>query len=255
MKTSKRRVRGGQWAVLGLMGMTMASGSQSWGQTPVSPAPIAPQAPAQVGILYIGDSHTAGRFGSRLDQELRKLAGGSELSYGSCGSSPSSWYNGWITKCGWVERKLDGKVRSLKSGPTPKIEELIQENRPRMIVIALGANLMGAGLETIRTTTARMVNSVKASGAKCLWVGPPNGRNKTEPKFSQLYAAIEEAVRGTCELVDSRLLTYYPETGGDGIHFDGLPPAIRDEILSKWVGGVMPSAEKVWSSISEPTGN
>jgi hypothetical protein len=149
-----------------------------------------------------------------------------------------------------VERKLDGKVRSMKSGPTPKIDELIRENRPGLIVIALGANLMGAGLETIRATTARMVNSVQASGAKCLWVGPPNGRNKTEPKFSQLYEAIQEKVRGVCEFVDSRPVTYYPATGGDGVHFDGLPPAIRDEILSKWVGGVMPVAEKLWMDVS-----
>lgn len=252
MKTSGRMMSAGQWAVWMLVGAAPWTGGTSWGQTPQA---AAPREPAEVGILYIGDSHTAGRFGSRLDQGLRTLAGGNEMSYGSCGSSPSSWYNGWITRCGWVERKLDGKVRSMKSGPTPKIDELISENRPKMIVIALGANLMGAGMETIRTTTARMVNSVKASGAKCVWVGPPNGRNKVEPKFSQLYGAIEEAVRGTCELVDSRPLTYYPETGGDGIHFDGLPPAIRDEILSKWVGGVMPTAEKVWKEMQDPAGH
>ena len=206
--------------------------------------------PEQANLLYIGDSHTAGRFGTGLDKKLRTLSDAKVLSYGSCGSSPHSWYNGWTTTCGWVERKVGGSVRSLKSAATPRFEGLLEENKPQVVVIALGANLMGAGLETARKTTQKMMDSVKKSGALCVWVGPPNGRNKAEPKFSQLVEALEQTVRGTCEFVDSRPLTFYPETGGDGAHFDGLPPAVRDEILGKWVGGIMPVVETVWKKRS-----
>jgi len=202
--------------------------------------------PEQANLLYIGDSHTAGRFGGGLDKKLRTLAEAKVLTYGSCGSSPHSWYNGWTTTCGWVERKVGGAVRSLKSAATPRFDGLLEENKPQVVVIALGANLMGASLETARKTTQRMMDSVKKSGALCVWVGPPNGRNKTEPKFSQLVEALEQTVRGICEFVDSRPLTYYPETGGDGVHFDGLPPAVRDEILGKWTSGILPVVEKVW---------
>jgi hypothetical protein len=202
--------------------------------------------PEQANLLYIGDSHTAGRFGAGLDKKLRTLEDAKVLSYGSCGSSPHSWYNGWTTTCGWVERKVGGSVRSLKSAATPRFEGLLEENKPQVVVIALGANLMGASLDTARKTTQRMVDSVKKSGALCVWVGPPQGRNKTEPKFTQLVEALAATVQGTCEFVDSRPITHYPETGGDGVHFDGLPVAVRDEILGQWTSGILPVVETVW---------
>jgi len=192
-----------------------------------------------VSHLYIGDSHTVGRFGRMLDARLRQLPDATVAGYASCGSAPHSWYNDWVTTCGWAERAADGKSQGGTRGPTPRLQSLLQVHRPKTLVVALGANLMGFGMDWIRNTTSRMVETIRASGAKCFWIGPPHGRNKTEPKFSQLVTELERLTQGVCEFVDSRPITEYPAAGGDGAHFDGLPAAVRDPILERWVSGVM----------------
>ncbi len=248
-KTFKRVFFG---SALGLGLLSLVSGLQVNAGDAHKPDPAA--------LLYIGDSHTVGGFGRILDRKLRELPAASVAavtvaSYGSCGSSPVHWYNGWRTRCGWVERSVDGKSRGATVGATPHVELLIQKHQPKLLVIALGANLMSAGMDSIRNSTRRMMDTVRASGAQCVWVGPPNGRNKAEPKFSELVAELQKITEGTCSFVDSRPLTQYPASGGDGAHFDGLPAAVRDPILATWTSGVMNEVSAVWKTIGTSHGN
>lgn len=186
-------------------------------------------------VLFIGDSHSVGTFGKTMDTVLSSLGaeqGGARVeTYASCGSSPDWWFSGHETPCGYFS-DVDGKKTETAKHATPLLRELITHQDPDLIIIELGANLMGDSLDHAQTTTREMLTLVseqlaKKPGRRCFWIGPPNGRNKTEPKFSQLYDLIKTETIGICELFDSRLVTHYPATGGDGAHYDSLGPAGR----------------------------
>ena len=43
-------------------------------------------------------------------------------------------------------------------------------------------------------------------------------------KFEAFYEAYSRALSTKCAFIDSRPFAHYPDTGGDGVHFDGLGP-------------------------------
>ncbi len=174
-------------------------------------------------LLIVGDSHTVGTFGRELDQVLRERVGENAVAtYGSCGSAPSHWASGSPTQCGYFFRGTEGRAARGTRAPTPIFTEKLRALRPRGVVIALGANLMGVSLEASARSISLMLAPLREASLPCVWVGPPDGRNKTEPKFSQLYEVIERETHGVCRLIDSRKLTDYPARGGDGAHYDSL---------------------------------
>ena len=64
-----------------------------------------------------------------------------------------------------------------------------------------------------------MADFISATGAKCLWVGAADARDRS--RLPRLYHLVEEAVWDKCRIVDSRRYTTYPATGGDGVHYYG----------------------------------
>jgi lysophospholipase L1-like esterase len=188
-------------------------------------------------ILVIGDSHSVGSFGRRLDDLLRERTP-EVATYGSCGSSPSWWFDGRATQCGYFHRGLNGRSRRGTEAATPLLSTLLSEIEPDTIVVALGANLVNAPRDWAERTTRQMVELIAGKpGLRCVWVGPPHGRNKPEPGFGEFYTLLEGIVKPTCEFIDSRPFAQYPETGGDGVHFDHLGrPGVA--IAEKWAESV-----------------
>jgi hypothetical protein len=176
-------------------------------------------------VLFIGDSHTVGSFGRILDGMLRSNSGGTRVeTYGSCGSSPIWWFNGYPTSCGYFFRDSTGFIRRGKSARIPSLTGLLDRVKPGVVVVELGANLIKSSDEHSRVTLRRMVGKIAESGARCVWVGPPNGRNKPEKRLAHFYQLLREEVEPVCDLIDSREFTHYPAKGGDGAHFDSLGP-------------------------------
>ena len=193
-------------------------------------APAAATARPTIGpgvrVLHIGDSHTVGVYGSTID-ELMRQTGATVSTYGVAGSSPSWWWNGTVTRCGYSAKDASGKIDRPADWRTPRktpdFQKLIAETRPDVIVISLGANLIGASESQIKSQCQKLCEMARASGAKIIWVGPPDGREdrKSTARQSRLYKELEKAVTPYATFVDSRPSTEYPETGGDGIHYGG----------------------------------
>tara|TARA_R110000868_G_scaffold313440_1_gene574416 strand:+ start:650 stop:1330 length:681 start_codon:yes stop_codon:yes gene_type:complete len=111
--------------------------------------------------------------------------------------------------------------------------------KPDVVVIELGANDRRAIVQNDqvnqrsfeqRLEYARKLASIATeSGAKCLWIGPPHGKTKTDFEQDTLYKMLTEALQSTsCELVSSN---HYKAMGCDGVHFN-----CRDEFdnAKKW---------------------
>jgi LysM repeat protein len=204
---------------------------------PVTPAPTTtptattednrPMITENSRVLHIGDSHTVGIYGTEVDSLMRKT-GAKVQTYGVAGSSPSWWWNGTTTKCGYVGRDDKGKVDQPPDWRTPRttpnFSGLVQEFQPSVVVISLGANMTGNSAAKIEADVQKMLDLAKASGAQIVWVGPPRGRDtpQREAQKEQVCSIISRLVKqsgGT--FIDSRPITKYPDSGGDGLHYWG----------------------------------
>ncbi len=214
-----------------------------------------------VSILLIGDSHSYGTFGEALDLLLRSRDGARVKTVGSCGLSPNGFLSGLKTQCGLRIYEADQTERVWSKFPTPTIASLLAEMRPALTVIALGANQIETATSQPATQKAfveRLVSSIRESGSACLWVGPPHGRNKTEPKFTNLYQVLQEGVGGRCAFFDSRpehlpylqydVVAAKAGKEGDGRHYDALGPEGRS-VLRRWALEVLRAADSVLTEI------
>lgn len=183
-------------------------------------------------VLHVGDSHTVGIYGQEMDKHLR-ATGAKVETYGSAGSSPSWWKTGQTTRSGFFSRDAEGSTVQPKNWrdphPTPKFKDLVGRFQPNVIMISLGANLINASPETIEKQVREMAQVAKASGARVVWVGPPDGRESVKPtsKQNQLYQQLERVAREYGDFIDSRPLTEYPASGGDGVHYWGTEGSRR----------------------------
>lgn len=111
------------------------------------------------------------------------------------------------------------------------------------VVIELGANDRRAivnndvvnqvGYNQRLRLTRELALLATKNGEKCLWVGPPHGRTKTDFEQATLYKMLEEALEPTsCQLISSN---HYKAMGCDGVHFN-----CREEMdnARKWAGEI-----------------
>jgi hypothetical protein len=176
-------------------------------------------------VLAIGDSHSVGIYGTELDKLLR-ATGASVRSVGVSGSSPSWWWNGTVTKSGYVDRKADGSKDQPKDWrsprATPAYSKLLQEHQPDMVIISLGANMLGSSASKIQSDCGRLITEARNAGAQVVWVGPPDARSAERNKMrGDFYQTMASVANGQATLIDSRKFTKYPASGGDGTHYWG----------------------------------
>ena len=188
-------------------------------------------------ILLIGDSHTYQSFGRRLDARLRTLPQTAVASFASWGTSPAGWLEGAGGGTPFFEHDPDGRLVDVQSGGTPHFSELLAKYQPTLTIIALGANLFGAPPEYSAETVHQMAAAVGQRQSACLWVGPPDSRERAGPPMDELYGILRGASMPYCQFVDSRVWTHYPATGGDGLHYDYLGPAGLEQ-TARWAQGV-----------------
>ncbi len=177
-------------------------------------------------VLHIGDSHTVGIYGQEMDKHLRS-SGAKVETYGSAGSSPHWWINGQTTRSGFFGRNqdevTDKPAKWNDPHPTPKLNTLLERFRPNVVVFSLGANLINASPATVEKQMREVADMAKATGTRIIWVGPPDGRESKKPtsKQNELYQTLERVAKEYGDFIDSRPLTEYPATGGDGVHYWG----------------------------------
>ena len=209
-----------------------AGGSSSGGDVAQqSPPSGGGQVKAGSKVLVIGDSHTAGAFGDELDRLLR-AKGATVHTVGSSGATADHFISGKGTTVGYAVHKANGQTEKTASHATPKLEDLIQEDKPDTIIVNLGANFRGAGPSGIKKQVDEIGAIAKKHGIKITWVGPPTTR-QDEGNRSSLQKFDEEmkaAVAPYGSYVSSAPFT--PKySGGDGIHYSG-------EAAKQWAAGV-----------------
>lgn len=210
-----------------------------------SPEPVPPPAAATpvtsgTRVLLIGDSHSVGVYGSELDKLFRQT-GASVRSVGSSGASPSWFWNNTVTKSGYVDRRADGSKDQPKDWRTPRatpaFRKLLNEHHPELVVISLGANMLGASRSVIERDCGRLVDEARNAGARVFWVGPPDARSSaTNSKRDTFYSIISQCLNGRATVIDSRRFTKYPASGGDGVHYWGTEGMAT---ARKWAAGVL----------------
>lgn len=178
-------------------------------------------------ILIIGDSHTVGPFGQKLDELLRN-EGASVATYASCGSIAKWWYNGQRTTCGYYERDLAGKKTEATKHITPLFSELLRNIKPDHIIIALGTNYVkNLNDDSVKADLTVMMNDIRSTGAGCFWILPPDMR-QFRAELPRLNRLVKAVAGDECRYLESASITRYPDAGGDGIHYwsaEGTPLA------------------------------
>lgn len=178
-------------------------------------------------ILVVGDSHTVGPFGQKLDELLRN-EGAKVATYASCGSIARWWYTGQKTTCGYFENDITGKKTEATTHGTPLFPDLIQAVNPDHIIVALATNYVKEpDDQVVVNDLTRMMNDIRATRAECFWILPPDMR-KFRDDIPRLTRLVKSVAGDRCRYFDSAAVTHYPATGGDGIHYwsaEGTPLA------------------------------
>ncbi len=83
------------------------------------------------------------------------------------------------------------------SGGVSRIDALLQQNKPQIVILALGANdgLRGLPIKEMAANLDKVITKSKKSGAKLLLVGmkiPPNYGPKYTEAFSQSYQLLSK---------------------------------------------------------------
>ena len=188
---------------------------------------FAAQSPAATA-LFIGDSHSVGPFGWKLDELLRGVPGTSVASYASCGSIALWWETGKPTPCGYYFRDTGGKINKGLKAPTPYFDVLLDEVKPDLVVVELGANYSNIPSDDFAVNDMKkLAKKIADSGSACFWITQPDSR-KGKDQIQRILELTRKAVTPYCSYFDSTKVTGYPSEGGDGIHYwfqEGLPIA------------------------------
>ncbi|MGZ3709079.1 MAG: hypothetical protein ACXWPM_09955, partial [Bdellovibrionota bacterium] len=153
----------------------------------------------------------------------------------SWGSHPQSWLEGLETPK-FVQRSSAGTIVK-QAVQTPLLRSLLEATRPSITIIALGSNLYSGPKEWVSATVKKMVNEIRRTGSRCVWIGPPQMRAHSGQVAENLVAVLREAAKD-CSFIDSLPLTRYPAAGGDGVHYDSLGPS-GEKLAAAWANAVL----------------
>ncbi len=185
-------------------------------------------------ILYLGDSLSMGSFGRTMDAQMRE-AGHEVFTYVTGGATPYYWlsiYGVQKTTIGHWEKTPERESRR-KSATVPKVEKLLKKHWPEVVVVQTGVNLYAqlrskqrSKKENIREVTMLVRNmgeTIKASGAKCFWVTPPDSHVARYPRKLQdeMFQIMKLTASRYGPVFNSQEVTTYtdPYPRTDGIHY------------------------------------
>lgn len=197
---------------------------------------------AESRVLYLGDSLSIGAFGQTFDSAMRS-SGFKVHTVVAGGASPYYWLKsyqslpctiGFWEKSELSERRV-GYVRAV-----PKLEDLMSQSKPNVVVVQTGINLYATlrskrrpkeeNVEEVRSLIDQMCYSIAEGGALSYWVLPPHSHEERYPR--ELQEELAGIMRGVVEKYEgivfesqkvTRFTDPYPAT--DGIHYG--PSAAR----------------------------
>ena len=186
-------------------------------------------------VLYLGDSMSLGAFGRTFDESLRK-DGHQVFTVVAGGATPYYWLKSHppiLCDIGFWKKtpREESRIRFIKK--VPKVEDLLKEINPSVVVVQTGTNLY-AELRSRRRSTQEnervverlieeMCQVVTREDRRLYWITPPDSHSARYPvALQEKMASIMKRVAGRFgEVYDSRKVTKftdpYPKT--DGIHY------------------------------------
>ncbi|MEI7455684.1 MAG: SGNH/GDSL hydrolase family protein [Nitrosomonadales bacterium] len=207
---------------------------------------------AGLTVLVIGDSHMATRdyLITTLHDGLMQQ-GAKVYSYGACGTLSGDWMKTTKAECGTAFRLDNGPLRERRAEVAimKPLPDLLAAHHPDLIVVVNGDTMASYKAATlpkpwIRDQVRTLTDGIKASGARCIWVGPAwgneGGKNgKNFPRVKEMSEFLADNV-SPCIYIDSLKMSKPGEWGtlpDDGQHFgkDGYQAwgsAITSQIIS-----------------------
>ena len=180
--------------------------------------------PSNPTILYIGDSHSYGKFGGAIDKNLSTISDHVILE-ASCGSTPNTWLgkSGFEkTVCGFWKKDGVEEIRSVNH-QVPKFSGELEKYRPQVVVVQLGTNIAaGSKPENSSSSVTEMMKQIKDANAICIWIGPPDANSKVVTKAKLKIVndmLINLSAKNNCHYIDSLKLTVFPKSSSEGIHY------------------------------------
>jgi acyl-CoA thioesterase-1 len=180
-------------------------------------------------LLVLGDSLSAG-YG------LRPGEGWVDLAAERLRACPSPWQV--------VNASISGETTS---GGRTRLPQLLERHRPRVVVIALGANdgLRGLSLRAMRANLEAMIDAAHRAGAAVVLVGmaiPPNLGPDYSSAFAATFAEVakEQRVAGFVPFLLAPIALSRDAFQADGLH----PTAAAQPLL----------LETVWPAIAPLVG-
>lgn len=194
------------------------------------------------GILMIGDSLSVGAQSDKILKLVADEIGGHVRIIASGGSKPEDWVstypvyqNKWgFTDYSDTQRISQGHAKSHRNPyQNPKLRDLLRTEKPEILVIQQGTNLMGfvqsgKNLSVVSEQVRALVREAFSTSPrikKCLWVAPPDTSLYSKDTEEITFHLIARAVAGRCRVLDSRdtrRVGVYPAAPnsiwGDGIH-------------------------------------
>lgn len=204
-------------------------------------------------ILYIGDSHSTGGFGEVVDASLRKFKTSSGqaakvVSLAACGSATSDWLKsrGPNSKCGIRSCDAAGECKTARTGRLDPIVVLLENEAPKVVVVALGTNMLKARVGDAINDAKVMIEKIKDKGAECVWLGPPQAALSYMPELrfkefvEKFSLGIEEA---GCRYVSSLDKTDRGNINDPmGLHYGKKDAERWGEKVSKELGPLIDAA-------------
>jgi len=191
--------------------------------------------PKRTSILYLGDSMSMGAFGKVFDMKLRE-AGFEVYTYVAGGATPYYWlsrYEPIASNIGFWEKTptVDRRQKFIKE--VPKVESLVENWNPDIVVIQTGINLYSSlrskrreksdNIAVVEGLCRDMAKAAVIGGRRCYWIAPPASHPERFPYALQdeMSSIMNDTVSPFGRVFDSRDVTKfvdpYPET--DGIHY------------------------------------
>ena len=186
-------------------------------------------------ILYLGDSMSMGAFGRTFDNRLRE-AGFSVYTYVAGGATPYYWLSRYApipSNIGFWHKSPDEDMRIRSIDKVPKVEELIKDCDPDIVVVQTGINLYASLVSKRRTREdnvqeveglcRNMAKATTRDGIQCYWIAPPSSHPERYPVDLQqeMEDLMKRVVGEYGRVFDSRRVTEYIDSypQNDGIHY------------------------------------
>lgn len=187
-------------------------------------------------VLYLGDSLSIGAFGQTFDSALRS-SGFQVHTVVAGGATPYYWLKNYQTlpcTIGFWEKSEVSERRVGYVRAVPKLEDLMADAKPNVVVVQTGINLYATlrskrrpkeeNVAEVRSLIDQMCYAIADAGAISYWVLPPHSHEEryTKELQDELASIMREVVakyEGT--VFESQKVTKFvdPYPATDGIHY------------------------------------